>query len=271
MKTVYTNNNINQLECQNILNINSKNITSNRKNMVVVPYSKTKTCFVKTIDRSRESNPKKELDPTLKVINYLKHNTHYNPLFVKINVIKQIDNNDYYLMEYIKFGDLNTLLPILNRRWKYSLLIQSLMSIYILNHKIKLFHNDLYYMDVIRNIMVDQINETNTIKLEILDHDIAIDISKFCIKMIDFGRCSSKQEFRTTEYHKKYFPDMKHVSELFLFTFIYLKSLGDQSIIDFNEIQNNMAMTTNTLKEFDDNFLLFMCNKFMHKTNKNLK
>ena len=37
----------------------------------------------------------------VKYVNYLKRNPQYDPLFVRVNAIKQIDNNDYYLMEYI--------------------------------------------------------------------------------------------------------------------------------------------------------------------------
>lgn len=260
MKTVYTNNNITQSECNNIINLNNKIITPNRKNVLMLPYN-TKTYFVKTIDRNKEvTNPRKELDPTLKVIKYLDNNQIYSPLFVKINTIRQLGNNDYYLMDYIKVGDLNKLLPLLSTNWKYTLLIQSLLSIYILNHKIKLYHNDLFYMDVIRNMMVDTTNQKTTLNIEMADDEIIIDIDKFCIKMIDFGRCSNRPEFRTIEYHNKYFPNMKYISELFLFTFVYLKSIGKENKINFDDIQKCDKIVS--IKEFDDNFLLLMCEKF---------
>jgi len=262
MKVVYTNDTINATAIGQIINTNNKNQFVNRKTTLLVPYSNAKICFVKTIDRTKESSIEKELQPTLRVVRFLNNNKQYQPLFVKINAVVQLNNNDHYLMDVIRLGDLKVVLPLLKKKWKYSLLIQALFGLYILNHKIKMYHNDLFFSDVVRNMMVDSVDGKTSVKLAIDNVELTLKVEKFCVKVIDFGRCSSKPAFRVSEYHKKYFPDMKYVSEMFLFTFMYFKTINEHERIDFNALQLDLCNQSSCMLDFDNRFLLNMCERF---------
>lgn len=267
MNFVYNNNALDNNKFTKIMDNNKENIKEIRKNFCVIIID-NKLYFVKTINKKCPLTPiinlsnDKEIDPTNQVANFLLTNQKFAPLFVNIYSISQNEHYDYYIMDYIKYGDFSNVLPILNTKWKFSLLMQSLLSIYILNHKIKLFHNDLYYNGVVRNIMVDHVETPYSINQSLNNVIITINVRKFCTKMIDFGRCSNKQAFRTTEYHNKHFSQIKYISEPLLFTYFFFKTFGFEEFNMLNQMGSEISKNSSTLIDFDSKFLIKIYNKF---------
>jgi len=267
MNFIYNDNTLNNNKINRIIENNKENIKNVRKNFGIITIEGN-LYFVKTINKKMAptliTNPNndKEIDPTKQVVNFLADNKKYILLFVNIHIICQKEHNDYYIMDHIKYGDFTNMLPILNSRWKFTLLMQSLSSIFILNHKIKLFHNDLYYDGVIRNVMVDHVEKPYSFDLNINNVIIALNIKKFCVKMIDFGRCSNKQAFRTLEYHNKHFFNIKYISEPLIFTYFFFKTFGFDEFDMINRIGLDLGNESKTLLEFDSKFILKMYNRY---------
>ena len=168
-------------------------------------------------------------------------------------------------MSDIRNGDLADMLPLLNKRWVCTFLLQSLIGIYILNHKIKLFHNDLYYIDKIRNVMVHKSKKEDAMKplnIKLGNSDLFVLSKQFCVKIIDFGRASHVQEFRTTEYHKKYFNHIKYISEPLLFCFFLFKTIGVDQYSMLNQIVNDLHEKVETLREFDEKLITVIYEKY---------
>lgn len=261
--------NDNVLDINKVIDNNKENIKDIRRNFSIITIGNN-IYFVKTINkkisetRTQIMNPNsdKEVDPTNQVTTYLSTNHKYEKLFVTIHSISQKDQCDYYVMDYIAYGDFTNMLPVLNSKWKFTLLMQSLASIYILNHKIKLFHNDLYYEGIIRNIMVDKVDKPYSIDLHINNTQLVLNVKKFCVKMIDFGRCASKQGFRTTEYHSKHFSKIKYVSEPLIFTYFFFKTFGFDEFNMLNHYGLEIEKTVGSLVEFDSKFLLKIHNRY---------
>lgn len=267
MNFVYNDNMLDNATINRIITNNKENVTDARKNFGVVAIE-NKLYFVKTINKSAPptliTNPHndKEVDPTNKVLSYLANNNNKMPFFVTIHSLSQNSQYDYYIMDYIKHGDFKDIVPILNTKWKFTLLMQSLVSIFILNHKIKLFHNDLYYIDVIRNIMIDKVDKPHMVEINLNNTIITLNVKKFCARMIDFGRCSDKQAFRTTEYHNKYFSSIKYISEPLIFTYFYFKTMNVDELDTLTKMAALVVKSSKNQIEFDSKFILTIYNKY---------
>jgi len=267
MNFVYNDNTLDNAMINRIIGNNKENVKDVRKNFGVVAIE-SKLYFVKTINKSAPAtlitNPinDKEVDPTNKVLKYLAINNEQMPFFVNIHSLSQNNQYDYYIMDYIKYGDLKDMIPIINTKWKFTLLMQSLSSIFVLNHKIKLYHNDLYYIDVIRNVMIDKVDKPHSVEVNLNNTIITLNVKKFCARMIDFGRCSDKQAFRTTEYHNKYFSSVKYVSEPLIFTYFYFKTMGVDELDTLVKMANIVTKTAKSQIDFDAKFILTIYNKY---------
>ena len=250
-----------------LINDNKLTVIDIRKNFGIVTNN-NKLYFVKTINKNAPptliTNPfqDKELDPTKQVVEFLNNNKNYGDFFVNINTIVQYGNYDCYVMDHIKYGDFSNMLPILNTKWRFSLLMQSLVSIFILNHKIKLFHNDLCYINQIRNIMIDHVDKSYSIDVNINGNKITLNIKKFSAKMIDFGRSSDKQAFRTTQYHTQYFPKIKYVSEPLVFTLFFFKTIGVDELNNLVQMAIEQSRGSSSLLDFDAKFITKIYNKY---------
>jgi len=185
-----------------------------------------------------------EIKQLLFLVNNPSYNTNY---FIDICAIIKC-NNHYYCIFEVLMCDLEYILPTINNKYKFLYLLQALFAIYHFNHEIGLFHNDLYYENNIRNIMLYDTyfntnlthNKKNTISL----NDIIIQIPTYGVKIIDFEWSDHQPQLRTLEYHNKYFIDVNHVSEILIFIYIYFKSFG----IDLYE---NLIKKVNIIKHYD--------------------
>lgn len=268
MQFVYNNNSLNNDIITKIFSDNVIIPTDPRKNFRIIVVN-NKLYFIKTINKNAAptliTNPSqdKEMDPTCQVVTFLNDNKSYADFFVCINVISQHEKFDYYVMDYIKYGDFNNMLPVLNTKWKYSLLMQSLISIFILNHKIKLFHNDLCYINQIRNIMIDNVDKSYSMEINLNGTNIVLNVNKFAAKLIDFGRSSDKPAFRTTQYHTQYFSKIKYISEPLIFTLFFFKTMNNDELNNLLQIAfESSRNSTTTLQDFDSKFIIKIYNKY---------
>jgi len=274
MRFHYNNYSLSSETINKIIKKNNSGIDhSQRKNFTRIMLD-GKMYFVKTINvsikrYSGESNTDNEIKPSIQFVNLINKYNKYSILFSNLHAILQTGYISYYIMDDIKNGDLSDMLPLFNQEWIDHFLLQSLIGIYILNHKIKLFHNDIYYKDVIRNVMVHKNNKMQSdidIKVTLDNNNICVPIKEYCIKIIDLGRSCKRPEFRTTEYHQKYFPTLKYISEPLLFTYFFFKTMNDDKFDIINKIINNIE-SSKTLKEFDEKFILEIIKKLKIKTN----
>lgn len=253
-----------------IIKKNNFCIRDTRKNFTRILVDNDKMYFVKTVNVNiiryqNDSNKDNEIKPTIHFLNSIERYPHYQYLFPKIHIISQSGPFSYYIMSDIRNGDLADLLPILNKRWVCTFLLQSLIALYVLNHKIKLFHNDLYYVDKIRNVMVHKSKKDEAIKslsIKLGNSDMFVLSKQFCIKIIDFGRSSHVQEFRTTEYHNKYFEHIKYISEPLIYCFFLFKTVGVDQYSMLNQIAKDLNEKVESLREFDERLITIIYEKY---------
>ena len=120
-----------------------------------------------------------------KYIKYIKQiqDNNIKQLFVNIVEVKQCNKYMYYLMENYDYDVNKKFLLTLNKENQKNLLLQILLGIYYLNHELKIYHNDLYHRDTIRNVMCNKIDKKIYIKYE----NFNIICENYLCKIIDFG------------------------------------------------------------------------------------
>ena len=136
--------------------------------------------------------------------------------------------------------------------------IELCMVIYYLNHKLKIFHNDLIFKNNYRNIMIDYNEDL-----------VEIEISKFKyltklnhIVIIDFGQSSVKPKLRTLNfYYNKYKKNnikYKYISEVFIMYYYFYKfhnKIDDYWDEKYDKLYNDFEINTTSLEEFDDKII----------------
>ena len=133
-----------------------------------------------------------------------------------------LDGNNHYLMKKLD-GDLIKLIFSDKKLDFKNILLQLLISVYILNHKMKLYHNDLFYEEKVRNIMYIKNKDKNIIYE---NNFIKIKVGEYIIKIIDFGQ-SRKYPAHLTKKTKdsKYFEKLELTSEVLLTMHYYFQSI----------------------------------------------
>lgn len=117
----------------------------------------------------------------------------YRELFSLPHLIKRCGKYNYYLFDKMD-GDLNLLIPEISKTQQKNVLLQCLIAIYIMNHKLKINHNDLFYKRRIINVMYVELDEPYYI-----GH--GVEAKKYLVKIIDFGHANSGAlEFRNKDY-----------------------------------------------------------------------
>jgi hypothetical protein len=150
-------------------------------------------------------------------------------------------------------------LRTISNKIQVCLLYQCLLTIYTFNHTCKIFFNDIYLQNTIRNVMVNRENTS-------IHSFINVPKCGYSIKFIDYGHISTEPKLRTLQYILKYFPILKQsniYSEVVLFTFFYGIALGYKKK-DLLIILNNVIkqIKTKNSKKFDEMFI-----KFIYKNN----
>jgi hypothetical protein len=144
--------------------------------------------------------------------------------YCKCYLITRCSNkHTYYLLEKID-GDIHSIL------YKKTILIQILLAIYYLNHICNIYHCDLtYYKDLVtfepirlNNIMYNKIKKPITYTYN-LDKDIKIKItiSKYLVKLIDFGVSKKNHNLLKLKLNRIY-NNFPYISEVLYILYIYL-------------------------------------------------
>ena len=206
----------------------------------------------------KKNNNELEAKYTLKIVNAINKITPDEQIFfVNIRSMIKCNKNYIYIMENIELPELRYIYILLNKKWRSIFLLQSLVSIFILNHTIGYYHNDLYYKNDIRNIMINN----QDIRDDFYFDNIKIPTSYFCTVMIDFGWSSQDFGFRTKEYHEKYFANNKFVSEVLIFAYIYfIKTQPINSELIFEQSLKISDMVDSRM-EYDREIIKFVYSK----------
>jgi hypothetical protein len=230
MKIYYKKNNFNNIEnIENICNYNKKFITKagSRARIFELKF-KDKQYINKNYTKNNKSKKDFEIEKNkfFLVKKRSKNNILFKNFFIQYILISECNNNYIIIMDKIDYNlDSYFLKNIINEE-KNNLLFQALVTIYDMNHYNKIFFNDIYHKENIRNIMI--LNNNNKRNIEYYFNDnikIIIPINKYQIKFIDYGKINIYPEFRTTEYMEEYFNNLFNeniISETILFTFFYL-------------------------------------------------
>lgn len=132
--------------------------------------------------------------------------------------------------------------------------IELCMTIYYLNHKLGIFHNDLIFKNNFRNIMIDY-NE-DLIDIEINSFKYSTNSNHIVI--IDFGQSSSKPKLRTLNFYynkyKKTNTEYKYISEVFIMYYYFYKfhnKIDDYWDEKYDGIYSEFLSNTSSSEEFD--------------------
>jgi len=232
MKIYYKTNNFNNIDnidnIENICNYNKIFITKAGSKARIYEFKfRDKQYINKNYTKNKKSKKDFEIEKNkfFLVKKRTKNNILFKNFFIQYILISECNNNYIIIMDKIDYNLDSYFLKNINNEEKNNLLFQVLFTIYDMNYYNKLFFNDIYYKENIRNIMI--INNSNKRNIEYNFNDnikIIIPINKYQIKFIDYGKINTYPEFRTTEYMEKYFNNLyneKIISETILFTFIY--------------------------------------------------
>jgi hypothetical protein len=168
--------------------------------------------------------------------------------------------------------DLNNIfLQNIDKKEKYNILFQSLITIYDMNNNYNIYFNDIYYDNILKNIMIKKIK--NKIDKKILyyklddNNIINVKIDKYQVQFIDYGYIKTKPKLRTIEYTKKYFNNLYELniySEILLFTFIFLQNCDLSNLYNNNilnllqELTKHILTITKSQKKFDTYLIMFI-------------
>jgi len=215
------------------------------------------------------NNSQQELDATLDIVTKIK-TIKEKFLFINIRGIVECNKNILYISDKIAYNDIRYMVSMFNKKYRAIFLMQSLVSIYILNHIIGYYHNDIHGVDNVANIMIDDIYADRK-KIPITFEFEGMKIPSYvnCIKMIDFEKASSESDNKNNDAMKMYFPDMPYVSEPLLFTYFYFVNYDNdynnklsntqknpkKYHVAINKIAMNIVNKANNRKDFD---LLFI-------------
>jgi hypothetical protein len=184
-------------------------------------------------------------------------------LFIKIYSIIECDDKIMYFMEDIKFKELKYMLGLLNKQWKIYFLLQSLIAIYVLNHNLGYYHNDLFFKTEIRNVMIDDIyyKERNIEKYN-FENLFTIPINTYCVKIIDFEWINKEPKLRTLEYHDKYFKKSKYVSEIAIFIYFYFLTVKKDVLKSLLQRIEKIEKIVDNRRDFDKKLIEEMYNLY---------
>lgn len=136
--------------------------------------------------------------------------------------------------------------------------IEICLTLFYLNHKLKIYHNDLIYKNNYRNIMIDY-NQNKT--------DIEIDLFKYStnsnhIVIIDFGHSHYKPKLRTFKFYnnkyKKNVMEYKYISEIFIIYYYFYKfhnRIDDYWDEKYDELYIEFETKSTSFENFDSNII----------------
>lgn len=128
--------------------------------------------------------------------------------------------------------------------------IQLCLQVYYINHKLKMFHNDLIKYGNLWNVMIDENSKPLILKSGRFKYQIMGNI----IRIIDFGRPRKFPAFVLSDMYKFHGKDLPFISEVFLVFFLSFKNHNNPNL-SFREFYKNFIGNAKSLKEFDINII----------------
>ena len=232
MKIYYKKNNFNNIEnIEQICNIN-KNFITKRGSFAKIYELKIKNKIYINKNYNKNYKSKKDFEIEKNKFFLVKKRSNNNILFknffIQYKLISECDKNYIIIMDKIDYNLDIFFLKNINNEEKNNILFQSLITIYDMNHYNKIFLNDIYHKENVRNIMILNNNNKKNIEYDFYDNiKIIIPINKYQIKFIDYGKMNTYADFRTIQYMKEYFNDLYKeniISESILFAFFYFRT-----------------------------------------------
>lgn len=244
------------------------NLCKKKKKFYKKSGSKIATIFKtnnNNIIRSVVKNKNKEKDIIHFLIKDLK-NKDIKILFVDYLDIKNCGKYRYYLMTKYDQDITQKFLLLLSTKNKVNILNQILLALFYLNNSAKYYHNDLYFIKYIRNIMVTRLEKPKLITF----NKFRLKCEDYVVKVIDFEYADKTPQFRTLEYQTKFFSENKIISELLLTVFFYCRTLkkSEDEILPilkkYSHIIENYLKSKNKLTNYNfDKLLLKYFNKII--------
>jgi len=217
----------------------------------------SKSRFIKKIKiNNRDYIIKKELtNKFLNEYNFLKKYSkkiRMDKFDKMINIAIKILNctdSKMYIYNWIDYDyDSKSMQKIYYDKWK-DFTIQLCLTVYYINHKLNIFHNDFCTGTTdLRNVMIKKNNSPFDIKVDEFNYTIKSDY----IVIIDFGHQSKTQQLRTSDFYKK--QDYKIKSEVFLVFYYSYKlffNTGDIENNNYDNVYRIYESKSNSLIEFD--------------------
>jgi hypothetical protein len=199
-----------------------------------------------------------EVEITIEILN----DTHQFKLyFINIYAIFKCNDNVLCIMENL-MNDLGYMIGTFNSKHKFLYLLHCLFAIYHLNNNLNIYHNDIYFKNEIRNVMLYDAYRKYNNKLITLN-DLIIPIPGYSIKIIDYGWASHEPGLRTLEYHNMYFLNCKYISEVLLFIYFYFKQLKIDLQNILIEKSNKISNRVTNKKEFDYELIKLIHKKYV--------
>jgi len=214
-----------------------------------------------------------EFDKYMKVKEIIKNDYIFKAFVTPFLYVIECDKNYLILMKKNDYELNNSFIKNIEKKEKINIYLQSIITIFDMNHKNGIFFNDIYYDKIIKNVMInDVINEPVTNINYRLNNNIKIlvEIDKYKVQFIDFGYVTTLPKLRTLEYTEKYFKilyDNDIFSEILLFTLFYLTMINKDNdikkVFDINykflrKIAEQIIEYTTNPKDFDIYLISFV-------------
>ena len=206
---------------------------------------------------------KKDLEE--KWLDKIKDNIDHN---ISILFNPYLEKKKCYKYTYYLFNKLDDdLIELLKSKKLYkedlkNIMMQCLLSIYILNNELNFFHND--FANKMRNFMYIK-NKNNKAIINV--GGFKVKIGKYNVKLIDFNKSDTIPKGETLKY---YIEDLEIISECFLLGLTFFSTIIDIHNIEefklylvdeYNNILNRLGKNY-TIEKFDKEIISFYMKNF---------
>jgi hypothetical protein len=156
---------------------------------------------------------------------------------IQLPIKYKIQDTSYlYIFSKID-SDLNKkFLEKINKKTFINIVSQIIFISYFLNHKLNIFHNDLFLMNNLRNLMINTNKTPYYLRLD----NYRLKVEKYRVIFIDFGLFGKELKFKNTQfyYHKniKYLDNFIIRSELLAILYLVIKNYYNKKNINFKKL-----------------------------------
>jgi len=233
------------------------NFENIEKKLLDIPYWNRSKIYNLLIDNEQfiikqfeliDSNFDIEKNIYIHIHNICKNSFFFKKFMIKYLYIATYPDHHIILMKKLNYTMNNKFLNGISKNEKNNLLLQSLLTIYEMNHEYTIYFNDIYNNNKILNFMIHKNNNTKkriyNYKL-INNKNIFFYKKKYEIRIIDYGRINTRPGVNTKKYMVQFFNHLYEkniVSEVLLFFLFFYTTIHPSP-----EYQNNMVQKLNNI------------------------